>query len=79
LCHGWSSGVVAYLIETVLGAKPVGVGRKCFKIEPHLSCLKVVEGNVPTPYGSIYIKHTVNSDGKVDSVIKAPDGVKIIK
>ena len=77
-CHGWSSGVVAYLIETVLGVKPIGVGRKRFTVKPHLSTLNMVEGTVPTPYGNIYVKHTKKIDGSVDTVVKAPDGVEVL-
>lgn len=79
LCHGWSSGPTAWLSEHVLGVKAVEPGYKKVKIEPHLGDLEWVEGTFPTPYGIIEIKHTKDANGKINSNIKAPKGVKIIR
>ena len=77
LCHGWASGVYAFFIRTVLGIVPVDIGYKKIKISPHLIGLKSVEGRVPTPYGDIYVKHTL-SGGKINTRIKKPNEIEIV-
>lgn len=77
LCHGWTSGVYAFLTQTVLGIKAVEPGYKKVKITPNLIGLNEVEGCVPTPYGNIYIKHK-NLNGKIRSEVNAPKGVEIV-
>ena len=41
-CHGWSAGVIPYLMETVVGIKTVGAGMRHIVLTPHLSGLKHV-------------------------------------
>lgn len=79
LCHGWSSGVTAWLTENVLGIKVVEAGCKTLKIEPHLGNLEWVEGSFPTPMGVVKVKHTKLANGKIESKVEAPDGIKIIE
>ena len=79
LCHGWSSGPAPWLTENVLGIKVLEPGCKKIKIEPHLADLQWAEGSFPTPKGVVYVKHTKGADGKINSVIKAPKGVAIVK
>ncbi|MEI7423112.1 MAG: hypothetical protein WCK18_13500 [Prolixibacteraceae bacterium] len=79
LCHGWSSGVTAWLTENVLGIKIMEAGCKTLKIEPHLGNLKWVEGSFPTPLGVVKVKHTKLANGKIESKIDAPKGIKIIR
>ncbi len=79
LCHGWASGVTAWLTENVLGIKIVDPGCKTLRIEPHLGLLKWVEGTFPTPYGVVRVKHTKKEDGTVDTKVVAPEEIKIIK
>lgn len=78
-CHGWASGPTAWLSQYVLGVNVMAPGCKILKIEPHLEDLDWVEGTYPTPYGLVYIKHTKDSEGKIESEIKAPKEIKIIK
>ena len=78
LCHGWASGPTAWLSEHVLGVKVVEPGCAVLKIEPHLGNLKWVEGSFPTPKGDVYIKHE-KVNGKIESTIKAPDGIQVIR
>ena len=78
-CHGWSSGVTAWLTENVLGIKVVEPGCKMLKIEPHLGNLEWVEGTFPTPLGVVKVKHTKLANGKVDTKVDAPEGIKIIE
>jgi alpha-L-rhamnosidase len=78
LCHGWSSGVTAWLTENVLGIKIVEPGCKILKIEPHLGNLDWVEGSFPTPLGVVKVKHTKLRNGKIESKVDAPEAIKII-
>lgn len=78
LCHGWSAGPVPFIMETVLGVTILEPGCKALKIEPHLGSLKWAKGTYPTPYGTVYIEHTVDSEGKTETKVSAPDEVKII-
>jgi hypothetical protein len=78
LCHGWSSGVTAWLSENVLGIKVIEAGCKTLKIEPHLGNLEWVEGSFPTPLGIVKVKHTKLANGKIETKVDAPEGIKII-
>ncbi len=55
LCHGWSSGVTAWLTERILGVESEGVGYAQTNISPNLCDLSWVKGNVPTPHGLIQV------------------------
>lgn len=79
LSHGWASGPTSWLTQHVLGVQVMAPGCKVLKIEPHLGDLKFVEGTFPTPFGVVKIKHTKLANGKIESKIEAPKGVKIIK
>lgn len=71
LCHGWTSGVYAFLIRQVLGVTPTEAGFKKARISPNLFGMKRVSGVVPTPLGKITVKFE-NVDGKIKGVIKKP-------
>ncbi len=77
-CHGWASGVTAWLTENVLGIKVVEPGCKTLKIEPHLGDLEWVEGTFPTPLGVVKVKHTQLTNGEIKTEVDAPEGIKII-
>jgi len=79
LCHGWASGVTAWLSENVLGIKIVEPGCKALKIEPHLGHLEWVEGSFPTPYGVVRVKHSRLADGTIDTRVVAPGEVTVIQ
>lgn len=72
LCHGWSSGVIAYLSEAVLGIRVSAYLGKVL-LFPHLGGLKWVRGACPTPFGRLYVEHTINSKGKIVTNISAPE------
>lgn len=78
-CHGWSAGVIPYLMETVVGVKTVGAGMRRIEIKPYLSGLRHVKASLPTPYGIVYVEHTVGEDGKINTFISAPQEIEIIK
>ena len=77
LCHGWSSGVCAYISEYILGIKITKPGCREIMIEPHPGGLDSIEGTYPTPYGIISVKHTKNADGTYTTEYNAPKEVKV--
>ena len=79
LCHGWSAGVVPYLVETVAGIKPVGVGMRKIKIEPKLSGLEYVKVNYPTLFGTLQVEHRLQPDGRTVTSVSAPAGLEIVQ
>jgi hypothetical protein len=54
LCHGWSTGVLAFLIEYVIGLK-IENG-KVTEIKPNLMGLKTVVAKIPLGDKLLYIK-----------------------
>jgi hypothetical protein len=78
-CHGWSAGVIPYLLETVAGVCPVGVGMKKFTVKPNMSGLKNIKVTCPTAYGVMRIEHALQADGNIKTTVDAPDGVEIVK
>lgn len=78
-CHGWASGPTPWLTKHVLGVVPLEPGCRKVKIEPHLGELKWVEGTFPTPYGVIEIRHEKQNNGEVESTIKAPKEVLVVR
>ncbi len=76
MCHGWASGPTSFLSRRVLGVIPVEPGYKRIRIEPQLGDLSFAEGNIPTPQGNIYVKHTVEN-GKIKTDMRLPEGVTL--
>ena len=76
-CHGWSAGVIPYLVETVAGVRFAGVGQKQAIITPHLSGLKHVKVTVPTMLGILTVEHTLQADGSVQTKVDAPQGMQV--
>ncbi len=68
LCHAWGASPLYLLGKYYLGVKPIEPGFKAYTISPSLGGLKWIEGKVPTPFGSIYMKMdkkhlTIKSEG----------------
>ena len=78
LCHGWSSGPVAFLTEYVLGIEIKGEGCSEIKIKPHLGHLRHVRGSIATPYGKLTVEHTKRADGTVETQIDAPQEITVV-
>lgn len=74
LCHGWSSGFIDFFFGYVLGIKPTEVAYKSVKITPHLCGLDYAEGELPTVFGNVYVRHEVKN-GVVVSTVRLPHGV----
>ncbi len=77
LCHGWSSGVVAFLIENVVGIKVKEKGFKKIEIQPmkNIDCMKCA---VPTPYGIIIVETIQSFDNKKQVQVRKPKEIDII-
>ena len=78
-CHGWSAGVIPYLVETVAGIQPIGVGMKKIAIKPNLSGLKHVKVDYPTKFGVVTVEHTLQKDGTVKTDVNAPKEIEIVQ
>ena len=77
LCHGWSSGVVAYMSENILGINKIG--RDEYSVKPNMYGLNKLKGSYPTPYGEIIVKCEKMADGSLKTDVHAPDCIKIVK
>ena len=77
-CHGWSAGVIPYLVETVAGIKTEGAGVRRIKIQPHLSGLKHVKVEFPTAHGIVTVEHTLQANGEVETKVDAPKKIEVI-
>jgi hypothetical protein len=66
LCHGWSSGVLAFLYEYLLGVKMLPGGQ--YHTKPTEMEIKQAEGIVPVPGGMLNV---LVQDGKVTQEICA--------
>jgi len=75
LCHGWSCGVIPYLVENVAGIKCIDHNHYSFN--PHLSFLKKVDCAFPTPYGLIKVK-IENINGKLTKHIDCPKEITLV-
>jgi hypothetical protein len=73
-CHGWSSGIVGFAYEKILGLQILEAGYKKVRFTPNLMGLTNVEAKIPTPYGVIEVQ--ITPEGKQ---IKAPQGVEIVE
>lgn len=71
LCHGWSSGVLAFIIEHIVGLK-VFNGFSQISVQPHLLGLTDIDASFPTPHGMLSI-HLHNGETRVEM----PQGISL--
>ena len=80
LCHGWSSGPAPFLINRVLGIKPVGAGCKEVEVKPDLGGLEWAEGSMALPKGGcVKVRAWRKADGTTDFTVTAPPGVTVFR
>lgn len=79
LCHGWASGVTAWLTERVLGIRVAEPGCAAIRIAPDLGDLEWAEGVFPTPKGDVAVRVFKNASGETETAVEAPEGIRIIK
>ena len=89
LCHAWGASPVYLMGKYYLGVKPTKPGYAEYEVKPTLGGLEWMEGEVPTPFGKVYVKMdarqvTVRSDGGKGTLlvdgkrIEIPVGKEII-
>lgn len=76
LCHGWASGVLAFLIEQILGLKLLQ-GETCYEINPHLMELDWIEAKIPIQDGWLTIH--VSNDQVISEIEKNDKTEKILR
>ena len=74
LCHGWSSGVLPFFIEEIVGLKILEPGFKKVAVRPDPGSLKYIAAKIPTPYGVMGIEV---KNGRTDVVV--PNGITLVK
>lgn len=77
LCHGWSAGVIPFLIGRILGVTPLEAGYKKVRIAPRLGGLSYAEADIPTPQGLLHVVCRVEN-GSVRTTVTAPEGIQVI-
>ncbi len=75
-CHGWSSGVIPFLMRCVAGVREVGAGGEELLVSPNLCGLEKIEAVYPTFKGKVKIV-AENKNGKTVTNVEAPDGIKV--
>ncbi len=73
-CHAWSAHPAYYLLRTVAGIKPQGVGFEEVLISPHLGGLQQVSVSMPHPRGRIRVDYEVKGK-ELLARITLPDGL----
>ena len=74
LCHSWSSGPTAWLMEQVLGIQPTAAGFSEVSIRPDLVDLQWVQGSEPTPTGDISVQYRARNG--LEGTISLPGGTR---
>jgi hypothetical protein len=74
LCHGWSSGPTAWLMEQVLGIQPVAGGFARVNVRPDLCGMDWARGAEPCPQGAIKVDYR-HDDSDFKASIELPEGV----
>lgn len=78
LCHGWSSGVIAFLAENVAGVKVTGKGFSKVRIVPaEAENVRDFSCTVPTPYGNLAVSK-VTTEGKSRYKCVIPKGIEVV-
>ena len=76
LCHGWSAGVIPFLVRKVLGVRAEAPGYAAVSVSPDLGNLDFAEGDIPTPHGVLHVFCRVEG-GKTITKVSAPQGVRV--
>ncbi len=75
LCHGWASGPVPFLLESVLGIRFDEPGGKHIALTPDLGDLDWAEGTYPLPQGGELAIRCEKTAQGVRTTYSAPEGV----
>ncbi len=72
LCHGWSAGVLAFIVEYILGVNIKDGGKKV-SVKPNMLGLTDIEAELPLKKGMLKI--SIHGE---DIQIKVPEGTELI-
>ena len=75
-CHGWSSGVIPFIMRHIVGVTEVGTGGGELIVKPDLCGLKKIEAVYPTAKGKVKITAEVKN-GKTETGVEAPKEIKV--
>ena len=73
-CHGWSSGVVSWAVEDLLGLKVLAPGYSKISLSPNLEAVGMIDACIPTPNGNLYVK----AERGQELQITLPEGVELV-
>lgn len=76
-CHGWASGVLAYMTEYIAGIRPVDGKPDEYEFAPHLGSLNFIKAVYPTLKGNIVAEIKKAPDGSYIKNLTAPNGIKV--
>ncbi|MGP8058213.1 MAG: alpha-L-rhamnosidase C-terminal domain-containing protein [Acidimicrobiales bacterium] len=77
LAHGWSTGPTADLSAYVVGVQPSSAGYRTWTVRPSPGSLAWVEGDVPTPQGTIAVRWAQGRpSGRFAMEVSAPPGTR---
>ena len=80
LCHGWSSGPASWLINHVLGIRPLEPGCRTVEVKPFLGDLEWAEGAMALPNGgAVKVRVEKRADGRLSVSVDAPADVRIVR
>ena len=75
-CHGWSSGVIPFIMRHIVGVTEVGTGGEELIVKPDLCGLKKIEAVYPTVKGKVKITAEAKG-GKTETKVEAPKEIKV--
>ena len=79
LCHGWSAGPASWLVNHVLGIRPIEPGCHKVEIRPFLGDLDWAEGAMAVPGGrAVWVRVERSADGRMTIAAEAPEGIEIV-
>ena len=76
-CHGWASGVLAYMTEYIAGIRPIEDKPDEYELDPHLGSLNSVKAVYPTLKGNIEVEIKKSPDGSYIKNLTAPKDIKV--
>jgi hypothetical protein len=76
VAHAWSASPALFMVQEVLGIRPVKPGFAEFTVHPKTDGLDFAAGSVPTPYGRIEVRWHKDADGKLNLTCRAPEGCR---
>lgn len=77
LCHGWASGPVPFLMETVLGVRFETPGGQHIRLSPALGDLEWAEGTYPLPSGGVLSVRCQRTETGVRTSYTAPSDITV--